>query len=95
MWSVVISNYTKNTDGAYHRHNWDDWTAAQRERRDAFHDASWAEYFAQPKIPEGTVQLFIVDSLGFLWCGNAAYLGVTRDAGDGENLHGHPNDGDQ
>ena len=24
MWSVVISSYKKNTDGAYHRHNWDD-----------------------------------------------------------------------
>ena len=31
--SVVISSYKKNTDGAYHRHNREDWTAAQRVRR--------------------------------------------------------------
>ena len=40
--SVVIPSYKKNRDGAYHRHNRMDWTAAQRETRDAFHDASWA-----------------------------------------------------
>ena len=55
MRSVVISSYKKNTDGAYHRHNRDDWTAAQRERMDDFNDASWAEYFTQPRIPGGTV----------------------------------------
>ena len=31
--SVVISSYKKNTDGRYHRHNREDWTAAQRESR--------------------------------------------------------------
>ena len=61
--SDIIANYKKNTDGTYHRHNWDDWTAAQRERRDAFNDATWAEYFIQPRIPEGTVHLIIGDSL--------------------------------
>ena len=61
--SVVISSFMKNTDGAYHRHNRDDWTATQRERRDAFNDASWAKYFTQPRIPEGTLHSIIVDSL--------------------------------
>ena len=32
-------------------------------RRDCFHDASWAEYYAQPRIPEGAVHLIIGDSL--------------------------------
>ena len=40
-----------------------DWTAAQRAKRDVFHDASWADYFTQPRIPEGAVQLIIGDSL--------------------------------
>ena len=57
--SVVISSYKKNTDGVYHRHNREDWTAAQREKSDAFH----AECFAQPSIPKGTVHLIIGDSL--------------------------------
>ena len=61
--SFVISSYKKNTYGVYHRHNREDWMAAQRERRDAFHDATWAEYFVQPKQPEGTVHLIIEDSL--------------------------------
>ena len=38
--SVMIATYKTNTDGAYHRHNQDDWTAGQCERRDAIHDAS-------------------------------------------------------
>ena len=63
MRSVVISSYKKNVDGRYHRHNREEWTAAQRERRDAFHDATWAEYFVQPRIPEGTIHLIIGDSL--------------------------------
>ena len=41
--SVVISSQRKKTDGAYQRHNREDWTAGQRERRDAFDDAAWAE----------------------------------------------------
>ena len=49
----------KNTDAVYHRHNRMDWTAAQRARRDTFHDASWAESFTQSKIPEGAVHLII------------------------------------
>ena len=61
--SVVISSNKKKTDGAYHRHNRENWTAAQRERRDAFRDAAWVEYFAQPRIPEGTVHLLFGDSL--------------------------------
>ena len=110
MSSVVISSYKKNTDGAYHRHNWDGWTAEQRERRDAFNDASWAENFTQPRIPEGTVHLIIGDSpirvlerirahwqgdLEFIWCGNAPDVGITRDPGDGKKPYGHPNDGDR
>ena len=39
---VIIENYKKNTDGAYHRHNRMDWTLAQRARRNVFHDASCA-----------------------------------------------------
>ena len=61
--SVIIASDKKNTDGAYHRHNRMDWTTAQRARRDCFHDAAWAEYFTQPKIPEGAVHLIIGDSL--------------------------------
>ena len=61
--SVIFISYKKNTDGAYHRHNRMDWITAQRPSRDAFHDASWAEYFTQPRIPEGAVHLIIADSL--------------------------------
>ena len=53
--SVVIASYKKNPDGGYHRHNRMDWNAAQRVRRDCFHDASWAEYYTQSRIPEGAV----------------------------------------
>ena len=58
----IIANYKKNTDGAYHLHNRDDWKAAQRERRNAFNDPSWAEYFTQPRILEGTVHLITGDN---------------------------------
>ena len=61
--SVVISSYKKNTDEMYHRHSRAEWTAAQRERRDAFHDAAWAEYFVQLRLPEGTIHLIIENSL--------------------------------
>ena len=61
--NMVIASYKKNTDGSYHRHNRMDWNAAQRARRDCFHDASWAEYYTQPRIPEGAVHLIIGDSL--------------------------------
>ena len=61
--SVVIASYKKNTEGRYHRHNRMDWNAAQRERRECFHDASWAEYYTQPQIPEGAVHLIVGDSL--------------------------------
>ena len=61
--SVMIANCKKNTHGAYHRHNRDAWMAGQRERRDAFHDAAWVEYFTQPRIPEGPVHFIIGDSL--------------------------------
>ena len=61
--SVIIASYKKNTDGAYHKHKQMDWTTAQRARRDCFHDAAWAEYFTQPRIPEGAVHLIIGDSL--------------------------------
>ena len=61
--SVIIASYKKNTDGAYHRYNLVDWTAAQPARRGAFPDASWAEYFPQSRIPEGAVHLIIGDSL--------------------------------
>ena len=59
----MIASYKKNTDGRYHRHNRMDWTTTQRARRDCFHDTSWAEYYAQPRIPEGAVHLIIGDSL--------------------------------
>ena len=61
--SVVISSYKKNTEGRYHRHNRMDWSTAQRVRSDCFHDASWVEYYTQPRVPEGTVHLIIGDSL--------------------------------
>ena len=51
--SVVISSYKKNTEGRYHRHNRMDWSTAQRDRRDCFHDAAWVEYLTQPRVPEG------------------------------------------
>ena len=58
----MISSYKKNTFGAYHRHIREDWTAAHSERRDAFNEASSAEYLTQPGIPEGTVHLIIGES---------------------------------
>ena len=61
--SVVIASYKKNTEGRYHRHNRMDWNAAQRARRVCFHDASWAEYYTQPRIPEGAVHLIVGDSV--------------------------------
>ena len=61
--NVEIASYKKNTDGRYHRHNRMDWNAAQRLRRDCFHDASWAEYYTQPRLPEGAVHLIVGDSL--------------------------------
>ena len=61
--SVVIASCKKNTEGRYHRHNRMDWNAAQRARRDCFHDASWAEYYTQPRIAEGAVHLIVGDSL--------------------------------
>ena len=61
--SVVISSYKKNTEGRYRKHNRIDWNAAQRERRDCFHDATWVEYFTYPRVPEGVVHLIIGDSL--------------------------------
>ena len=48
----MIASYKKNTEGRYHRH-----------RRDCFDDASWAEYYTQPRIPEGAVHLIVGDSL--------------------------------
>ena len=60
--NVVIASYKKNTR-RYHGHNGMDWNAAQRARRDCFHDASWAEYYTQPRIPEGAVHLIVGDSL--------------------------------
>ena len=61
--SVVISSYKKNTEGRYHRHNRMDWSTAQRDRRDCFHDAAWVKYLTQPRVPEGAVHLIIGDSL--------------------------------
>ena len=61
--SVVISNYKKNSEGRYHRHDGMDWSTAQRVRRDCFHDAAWVEYLTQPRVPEGAVHLIIGDSL--------------------------------
>ena len=59
----MIASYKKNTEGRYHRHNRMDWNVAQRARRACFHDASWAEYYTQPQIPEGAVHLIVGDSL--------------------------------
>ena len=61
--SVVISSYKKNTEGRYHRHYRMDWSTAQRDRRDCFHDAPWVEYHTQPRVPEGAVHMIIGDSL--------------------------------
>ena len=61
--NVVIASYKKNTDGRYHRHNRTDWNAAHRARRDCCHDASWVEYYTQPRIPEGAVHMIVEDSL--------------------------------
>ena len=102
--SVVIDSYKKNTEGRYHRHNRIDWNVAQRARRDCFHDASWAQYYTQPRIPEGAVHLIVGDpnpvaladcSLEFLWSRNAADVGITRDGRDCKNVHSDSNDGDQ
>ena len=40
-----------------------DWSTAQRDRRDCFHDADWVEYLTQPRVPDGAVHLIIGDSL--------------------------------
>ena len=61
--SVVIASYKKNTEGRYHRHDRMDWNAAQRARRDCFHDAAWVEYHTQPRVPEHAVHLIVGDSL--------------------------------
>ena len=61
--SVVIASFKKNMEGRYHRPNRMDWNAAQRARRDFFHDAAWVEYYTQPRIPEGAVHLIVGDSL--------------------------------
>ena len=61
--NVTIASFKKNKDGAYHRHKRMHWTAAQWVRRDCFHDAAWAEYFTQPRIPDGAVHLIIGDIL--------------------------------
>ena len=61
--SVVIASYKKNTEGRYYRYKRMDWNAAQRARRDCLHNASWAEYYTQPRIPEGAVHLIVGDSL--------------------------------
>ena len=52
VWSVVISSYKKNIDGKNHRHNQEDWTAAQRERKDAFHDATWVSTSYNREYPK-------------------------------------------
>ena len=70
--SVVIARYKKNTDGGYHRHDRMDWNAAQRARRDCFHDASWAEYYTQPRIPDGAVHLIVHWQSGVLSFSGAA-----------------------
>ena len=87
-----------------------DWNVAQRVRRDCFHDASWAEYYTQPRIPEGAVHLIVEQpgtgadpnpvaladwSLEFLWSGNATDVGITRDGRDGQDIYSDSNDGDQ
>ena len=105
MKSVVISSYKKNTDGVYHRHSREDWTAAQRERRDAFHDAAWAVYFVQPRIPEGTIHLIIGYSLVRVltriqahWqVGALSFSGAAMpaDAREGEDIYGYTDDGNQ
>ena len=110
--SVIIASYKKNTDGGYHKHNRMDWTAAQRARKDAFHDASWAEYFTQLRIPEGGCSpldyrgqpdtsvvanpgALAGGDLEFIWCCSTPDVGVVRNAGDGEEVHGRIDAGNQ
>ena len=92
--SVVISSYKKNTDGAYHRHNREDWTAARSERRDAFNDASWARGQPDPS-PDENPSALASGNLEFFWCVKAADVGIPENDGDGEDLHFHPIDGHQ
>ena len=95
MRSVIITSYKKNTDGAYHRHNRMDWTAAQRASRDAFHDASWADY--SPLDYSGQPDTGVNTNPGALagrdhaifWCCSTPDAGVAGNAGDDEDLHGH------
>ena len=54
--SVMISNYKKSTDGAYHLHRREDLTVVQRERSDAYNYASLVKYFTQPRMPDGTAR---------------------------------------
>ena len=81
----------------------------QCERRDAFNDLTWAEYFTQPRIPEGPLDDWgqscqspnkdlgarASESLKFLGCGDAPKVGVTGDARNGKSIHGHLDDGNQ
>ena len=75
-----------------------DWTTAQWARRDCFHDAAWAEYFTQPRIPEGAVHLIIGDSLIRVLTRIQSHWQMLASLGDvrhGEDVHGHFDDGEQ
>ena len=103
--------HKKNTEGRYHRHRREVWTAIQCEGRDDFNDASCAEHFTQPRLPEGTVHLIIGDSLvrvlakiqahwqvGILSFSGAAIppnVGLSGDAGDEKKTYGHLDDGNK
>ena len=63
MRSVLISNYKKNTEERYHRHRRETLTAAQCERRAAFHEADRVDCLTQPRILESTILSLIGDSL--------------------------------
>ena len=79
----MIASYKKNTEGRDHRHNRMDCNVAQRARRDCFYDASWAEYYTQPRIPEGAVHLIVGDSLIRVLTriqSHTADVGITRES---------------
>ena len=106
--SVIIASYKRNADGAYPRHNRMDWTEAQGARRDAtllglkFRAAQDTrgcnplDYRGQPDMSvDATPGALAGWSFEFFWCCNTPDVGVTRDAGDGEDVHDHADDGNQ
>ena len=52
----------------------------------------WGQSFQGPDEDPGELTS---GRFEFLGRSNAPHVGVTRDSGNGESVHGHPNDGDQ